>query len=121
MVGDLIYRVASVIFATFLIAFLYGFVLTTMDFIEPNYNPVATGHRAADNIYSLFGTVNHEVKQTADKPETVHSVTVAHKIARPYAVTADLSAILGGKMEIGLSSMIRTAQGHSEPRGESHS
>ena len=120
MIGDLIYRVIGVIFTTFFIAFLYGFVLTTMDFIEPNYNPVVTGHRAADNIYGLFGTVNHEVKQTAEKPETTHSVTVAHKIARPFAVTADLSAILGGKMEMGISSMIHTAEGRPENREESH-
>jgi hypothetical protein len=105
-------RIISFIITTFLIAALYGLFVTTMDFMRPNYDPVASGHRAAGNIYGLFGTVNDEVKRN-DPNAPARNTTITYKLAMPYAVTADLSAIFGGKIEVGVSSFFHAAQSHT--------
>ena len=105
-------RIIGLIVMTFMVAIFYGLFLTTMDFMAPNYNPITSGHRAADNIYGLFGTVATEIKNN-DGSASDHGTSVTHKIAMPYAVTADLSAILGGKLEVKVSSLFHMSQNHS--------
>jgi hypothetical protein len=91
-----------------MIAVIYGLFLTTMDFLGPNYDPVASGHKAASNVYGLFGTADAEIKR--NEAESPHATPVAYKLARPYAITADLSAIFGGKIEVGLASLLHSAE-----------
>jgi len=100
-------RIIGIIVMTFMIAIFYGLFLTTENFLQPDFNPVATGHQAANNIYGLFGTISNEIKQ--NEPRGGHDMAVAHKLAMPYAVTADLSAILGGKLEVSLASLFHQA------------
>jgi hypothetical protein len=108
-------RILGIIVMTFMVAVIYGLFLTTMDFMgSPTYNPVNSGHEAANNIYGLFGTMTTEVRRNEGDAEA-HNPTIAHKIAMPYAVTADLSAILGGKIEVGLSSLFHAAETHTPP------
>ena len=106
-------RIVGFIVMTFVIAAIYGLFLTTEDFMGPNYNPETSGHKAAENVYGLFGTVSEEIKKD-DVNEPARAVSIAHKIAMPYAVTADLSALLGGKVEAGLSSFFHAADRHSD-------
>jgi len=83
--------------------------------MQPNFDPVASGHQAAADVYGLFGTVNNEVKQndgTAPALQSHHS-TITYKLARPYAITADLSALLGGKLEVSISSFVHSVGSHS--------
>jgi hypothetical protein len=96
---------------TFVVAICYGLFFTTMNFMGPNYDPVASGHQAAANVYGLFGLVSNEVKQNEGESADAqpHHHSIAYKIARPYAITVDLSAILGGKAEISLSSFVHSA------------
>jgi len=66
--NTLLGNLLSLIALTFFIAIGYGLFLTTRDFTAPNYNPIASGHRAADNIYGLFGTVSTEVRENETAP-----------------------------------------------------
>lgn len=111
MRDNLATRVLGVIISTFVVAIVYGLFLTTMDFYHPNYSPVASGHRAAANIYGLFGTVSDEVKHN-DAGEPAQVTSIARKIAMPYAIVADLSAIFGGKLEMGFASLVHNARNH---------
>jgi len=103
-------RIVGLIVTTFMVAIIYGLFVATMDFMShrPDYSPVASGHRAADTIYGLFGTMNTEIKNNEGEAPSRGS-GVAYKIAMPYAVTADLSAILGGKIESGIAAFIHRA------------
>jgi len=106
--GDVLARIIGLIITTFVIAIIYGLCLTTMDyFTKPNYTPVASGHHAADTIFGLFGTVSDEIKRNED--DHPHATSVAYKIARPYAITADLAAVLGGKLEVNIGSLFHRA------------
>jgi hypothetical protein len=103
LLGRLVSRIAGVIITTFIIASMYGLALTTTDFVRSGYNPEASGHKAADHVYGIFNTVSNEIQRNeTEKP--VQVVTALHRVAVPYAVTADLSAIFAGKLEIGVSS-----------------
>ncbi len=102
-------RIIGIIVTTFIIAMLYGFFVTTMDFLGTGYDPVASGHRAAHNVYGLFGVVSEEIENNSTHP-TSKLETVMRKIAAPYAVTADLTAILTGKLEIGIASFFHAAE-----------
>ncbi len=108
-------RIISFIIMTFVVAICYGFFLTTENFMRPNFDPVTSGHQAADNVYNLFGLINNEVKRNDSAAPALqpHHATIAYKIARPYAVTADLSAILGGKLEVRLSLFAHNIGTHS--------
>lgn len=97
-------RIVGTIIATFVIAMLFGFVLTTADFTKPDYKPETSGHRAADKVYGLFGTVSSEIKRN-DHSEPTWAETIFQKIAMPYALTSDLSAIFAGKLELGAASI----------------
>jgi len=107
-------RIIGFILSTFFIAILYGLCLTTLDFFGPHYDPVSSGHRAANTIYGLFGTAAEEIQRNEAEPNA-HSTSVAYKIARPYAITADLSAIFGGKIEVGINSLLHTAENRAQP------
>ncbi len=100
--GNVAGRVLGIIFTTFLLAALYGLFCTTVDFMNANYDPVASGRRAAHSVYGLFGVVSEEIEHN-DVNASPKTVSVAERIAAPYAVTADISALLGGKLEIGAS------------------
>ena len=104
MNGGIISRLLGLVLATFLIAVIYGLFLTTVDFMKPGYNPVTSGHRAAQGVYGVFGTVDNEIRNN-DEGESKHTTSVLRKIAKPYAIAADLSAILGGKIELVVSSL----------------
>ena len=99
-------RIVGTIIGTFVVAMLFGFVLTTIDFSEPDYSPETSGHRAANKVYGLFGTVSDEIKRN-DRDEPARAQTILQKIAMPYALTADLSAILAGKLEVGAEKVFR--------------
>lgn len=105
--GRLVSRVAGIIMTTFLIASLYGLALTTSDFVRSGYNPETSGHRAADHVYGIFNTVSNEI-QRGETEKPVEVVAALHKVAVPYAVTADLSAIFAGKLEVGVSSFLHS-------------
>jgi len=68
-------------------------------------SPEASGHRAADKVYGLFGTVSEEIKRN-EHDEPTRAETILQKIAMPYALTADLSAIFTGKIEAGAASLV---------------
>lgn len=102
--GNVAGRILGLIFTTFLLAALYGLFCTTADFMNPNYDPVASGRRAASAVYGLFGEVSTEIERN-DSNASPKTISIAHRIAEPYAVTADLAALLGGKLELGLSSL----------------
>jgi hypothetical protein len=106
--GNLLGRILGVIFTTFLVAALYGLFCTTVDFMNPKYDPVASGRRAAHSVYGLFGVVSEEIEHN-DPQASPRTVTIAERIATPYAVTADLAGLLGGKLELGLSSLFHGA------------
>lgn len=108
MRDNIVGRIIGVIVTTFVIAIVYGLFLTTRDFIRPGYDPEVSGHHAADNVYGLFGAVSDEVKRNENEQPTTAYMSVAHKIAMPYALTADLSALLGGKLEVFIGSFIST-------------
>jgi hypothetical protein len=102
-------RIIGVIIATFMIAAFYGLFCTAMDFMGSNYQPVHSGHRAAAGVYGLFGVVSEEI-QNNEPHETSNLTSIARKIAAPYAVTADLSAILGGKLILACDSFFHAAE-----------
>ncbi len=99
-------RILGIILMTFVIAALYGFAGTTMDFLKTGYDPVASGQRVSNNIYGLFGVVGQEVKRDEVKADESPRWNdgIAKKIASPYAVTADVAAVICGKLEVGLFS-----------------
>jgi hypothetical protein len=101
-------RILGVIFTTFLIAALYGLFCTTADFMSTKYDPVASGRRAAGGVYGLFGVVSEEIEHN-DPNASPKTVSVAKRIASPYAVTADVTALLGGKLELAASSFFHGA------------
>ena len=111
MIRPVLSRILGVIVTTFVIALFYGLLLTTEDLFRPHYNPVSSGHRAAENVYGLFGTVSEEIKRN-DASEPVRLTSIAHRIAMPYAITADLSAIFGGRIEAGVLDLFNRALGH---------
>lgn len=99
--------VIGFIVTTFLLAIIYGLYVTTVDFMGPSsYDPVASGRKAGAGVYSLFGVTAEEIEHQAPQASPKTS-SVAHRIAVPYAVTADLSALLGGKLEIGIAHIFR--------------
>ena len=102
-------RIIGVIITTFMIAIVYGFYCGTMDFLTSRPDPVQSGHHAAGGVYGLFGVVSDEIKNN-DARATSHVSTVGRKIAMPYAVTADLSAILTGKLELAITSVFHVAE-----------
>ena len=106
--GNIAGRFLGVIFATFLLAVLYGLFCTTADFMDANYNPVASGRRAAHNVYGLFGVVSEEIEHN-DVNASPRIVSLAERIAGPYAAAADIAALLGGKLEIGASRLLHGA------------
>lgn len=106
--GYVVGRVLGIIFTTFLFAALYGLFCTTADFMSDNYDPVVSGRRAASAVYGLFGEVSTEIERN-DANASPKTVSIAHRIAQPYAVTADLAALLGGKLEIGASHLFHGA------------
>jgi hypothetical protein len=101
-------RLLSLVITTFMIAVIYGLFQTTMDFLRPNYDPVAAGHHAANGVYSLFGGVDDAVSPHTRSAARTASIT--HKVAVPYAVTANLSAFFGGKLEVGMENLFHAAQ-----------
>ena len=103
-------RIIGVIVTTFLLAALYGFFVTTMDFLDSRaYDPVASGHYAAGKVYGLFGVVSEEIDNNAPH-NNGRLPSVARKIAAPYAIVADLTAIFAGKFEIFVLSFFHTAE-----------
>ncbi len=111
-------RIIGLIVTTFIIAMIYGIFVATVDFTGLDakiaYDPVISGHRAAKNVYALFGTANNEIKQNeGEAPQRGNGI--AHKVAMPYAVTADLSAIVGGKVEVGMSTLFHHARNQIQP------
>lgn len=102
--GSIVGRILGIIFTTFLIAALYGLFITTVDFMNAGFDPVKSAHRAASGVYSLFGDVSEEIERN-DANASAKTVSVAHRISTPYAITADISALLGGKLELLASSL----------------
>jgi len=93
------------IITTFLLAALYGFGCTAMAFIRGEHDPEATGHYAAAHVYGLVGAVDNEVKSNEARGP---SPSLAHQIAAPYALTADVAALLSGKLVNAIASIFRT-------------
>lgn len=110
-------RIGGVVFFTFMVAMAYGLFLTTRDFMftNPSFDPVASGHHAAANVYQLFGTVSGEIQRN-DEHESPKATSIMHKIAIPYAVTADLTAILGGELEAGIRSFFRSTESQMDSK-----
>jgi hypothetical protein len=110
----LLRSIISLIITTFMIAAIYGLFCTTVDlFSKSNYDPVMSGRRAAGSIYGLFGVVTEEVNRN-DANEPPHfKESIAQKIAAPYAVTADVVALLGGKLERGVVGLFDHAEEHT--------
>jgi len=106
-VGFLMNRVLNsiigFIFTTFALATLYGIFCGTMNVIDGVNDPVAAGRHAASGVYSLFGDVSEEMQRNDIGNNTE---SVAHRIARPYAATADIMALLTGKLEVGAADLI---------------
>lgn len=101
--GNIVGRLLGLVFTTFLIAALYGLFIATADFMNAGFDPVKSAHRADAGVYHLFGDVSEEIERN-DVNATPKTVSTAHRIAKPYAVTADVSALLGGKLELLASS-----------------
>ncbi len=108
---DVLGRIIGFIVVTFLVAFLYGFLCATVDCMRSSCEPVSSGRRAAENIYNLFGTVSEEARKNDAASDAHPADSTMRKIASPYAVTADVTAILTGKIEAGISAMLHPARG----------
>ena len=92
------------VFTTFALAALYGIFCGTMNVIDGANDPVGAGRHAARGVYRLFGDVSEEIERNdigAGKTESV-----AHRIARPYAATADIMALLTAKFEVGAVNLV---------------
>jgi len=102
--------ILGLIILSFCVAVIYGVGCATVDFLNDRKDPVQSGRHAAATIYGLFGVVTEEAKRNdAEAPQTPTSSAV-QKIATPYAVTADISALLCGKLENSLRSTTETIE-----------
>ena len=108
-------HIVSFIITTFLIAALYGFGCATMAFVKGERDPVAIGHDAAAHVHGLFGAVNNEVKS-----DGAYGLppSLIQQVAAPYAATADVTALLGGKFVEAVISAFHTIDEKMEDIGK---
>ena len=99
-------RIFSLILVTLVLAVCYGIFITSVDLGGPGYSPANSGQRAAGGIYRILGaTPTIDPDGIPDEPSGFQ--IVAHKVAKPYALLADVSASVGGEIELGIQSMLR--------------
>ena len=104
------YASVNIADATFFVAIIYGLGCATVDQLKNEKDPVATGHTAATHVYALFGVVVEEA--TANNADQSHATppSIVRRIAAPYAVTADVSGLLGSKLINGMMSFFHTVR-----------